>query len=192
MQDADNPKLSVADLKIATQRAPTEDELNALLFAWKVVKHVKSNAVVYARDGQTVGIGAGQMSRVDAARFGAMKAVLSAQGLRRRLRRVLSLPRRTRSRSANRSHRRHPARRLREGSGRDRRRRSPGPRHGLHRHPPLPPLKTRAVANEARVVANETRVVATEAGVVTAPCRKRQTESAHPKTGRRPDSPHSK
>ncbi|MFP5228405.1 MAG: bifunctional phosphoribosylaminoimidazolecarboxamide formyltransferase/IMP cyclohydrolase [Acidobacteriota bacterium] len=80
MQDADNPKLSVADLKVATQRAPTEDELNALLFAWKVVKHVKSNAIVYARDGQTVGIGAGQMSRVDAARFGAMKAVLPLKG----------------------------------------------------------------------------------------------------------------
>jgi phosphoribosylaminoimidazolecarboxamide formyltransferase/IMP cyclohydrolase len=80
MQDADNPKLSVTDLKIATQRAPTEDELNALLFAWKVVKHVKSNAIVYARDGQTIGIGAGQMSRVDAARFGAMKAVLPLKG----------------------------------------------------------------------------------------------------------------
>jgi phosphoribosylaminoimidazolecarboxamide formyltransferase/IMP cyclohydrolase len=80
MQDADNPKFSSADLKIATQRAPTEDELNALLFAWKVVKHVKSNAIVYARDGQTVGIGAGQMSRVDAARFGAMKAVLPLKG----------------------------------------------------------------------------------------------------------------
>ena len=80
MQDADNVKLSVADLKVATQRAPTEEELNALLFAWKVVKHVKSNAIVYARDGQTLGVGAGQMSRVDAARFGAMKAALSLQG----------------------------------------------------------------------------------------------------------------
>ena len=80
LQDADNPKLSVEDLKIATKRAPTEDELNALLFAWKVVKHVKSNAIVYARDAQTLGIGAGQMSRVDAARFGAMKAVLPLKG----------------------------------------------------------------------------------------------------------------
>ncbi len=80
MQDADNPRLSETDLKIATQRAPTEEELNSLLFAWKVVKHVKSNAIVYARDGQTVGIGAGQMSRVDAARFGAMKAVLPLKG----------------------------------------------------------------------------------------------------------------
>jgi phosphoribosylaminoimidazolecarboxamide formyltransferase/IMP cyclohydrolase len=80
MQDTDNPRLSVADRKVATQRAPTGEELNALLFAWKVVKHVKSNAVVYARDGQTLGVGAGQMSRVDAARFGAMKAVLPLKG----------------------------------------------------------------------------------------------------------------
>jgi phosphoribosylaminoimidazolecarboxamide formyltransferase/IMP cyclohydrolase len=51
-----------------------------MLFAWKVVKHVKSNAIVYARDGQTIGVGAGQMSRVDAARFGAMKGVLPLAG----------------------------------------------------------------------------------------------------------------
>ncbi len=80
MQDDDDAKLSVADLKVATRRAPTEEELNAMLFAWKVVKHVKSNAIVYARDGQTLGVGAGQMSRVDAARFGAMKAVLPLKG----------------------------------------------------------------------------------------------------------------
>ncbi len=80
LQDADNPELSVANLKVATRRAPTEEELNCMLFAWKVVKHVKSNAIVYARDGQTLGIGAGQMSRVDAARFGAMKAVLPLEG----------------------------------------------------------------------------------------------------------------
>jgi phosphoribosylaminoimidazolecarboxamide formyltransferase / IMP cyclohydrolase len=80
MQDPDNARLSVADLKVATRRAPTGEELNALLFAWKVAKHVKSNAIVYARDGQTLGVGAGQMSRVDAARFGAMKAVLPLKG----------------------------------------------------------------------------------------------------------------
>jgi phosphoribosylaminoimidazolecarboxamide formyltransferase/IMP cyclohydrolase len=80
LQDADNPHLSVTDLKVATRRAPTEEELNSLLFAWKVVKHVKSNAIVYAREGQTLGIGAGQMSRVDAARFGAMKSVLPLEG----------------------------------------------------------------------------------------------------------------
>jgi phosphoribosylaminoimidazolecarboxamide formyltransferase/IMP cyclohydrolase len=80
LQDADAAQLSVADLKVASRRAPTEEELNAMLFAWKVVKHVKSNAIVYARDGQTLGVGAGQMSRVDAARFGAMKAVLPLKG----------------------------------------------------------------------------------------------------------------
>jgi phosphoribosylaminoimidazolecarboxamide formyltransferase / IMP cyclohydrolase len=65
---------------VVTWRPPTSDELRSLLFAWRVSKHVKSNAIVYARDGQTLGIGAGQMSRVDAARFGAMKAVLSLKG----------------------------------------------------------------------------------------------------------------
>jgi phosphoribosylaminoimidazolecarboxamide formyltransferase / IMP cyclohydrolase len=59
-----------------TVRQPTPVELEGLRFAWRVAKHVKSNAVVYARDGQTIGVGAGQMSRVDAAKFGAMKAVL--------------------------------------------------------------------------------------------------------------------
>ena len=59
---------------------PPQEELANLLFAWKVAKHVKSNAIVYARGGQTIGVGAGQMSRVDAARFGAMKAVLPLAG----------------------------------------------------------------------------------------------------------------
>jgi len=67
-------------VKTVTKRSPTDEEMRSLLFAWKVAKHVKSNAIVYARDGQTVGIGAGQMSRVDAARFGAMKAVLPLAG----------------------------------------------------------------------------------------------------------------
>jgi phosphoribosylaminoimidazolecarboxamide formyltransferase/IMP cyclohydrolase len=67
-------------LDVVTWRPPTAEELRALIFAWRVCKHVKSNAIVYARDGQTVGIGAGQMSRVDAARFGAMKAVLPLKG----------------------------------------------------------------------------------------------------------------
>jgi phosphoribosylaminoimidazolecarboxamide formyltransferase/IMP cyclohydrolase len=76
LQDADEGHITVADLKVVTARQPTEDELAALLFAWRVCKHVKSNAVVYARNGQTLGVGAGQMSRVDAAKFGAMKAIL--------------------------------------------------------------------------------------------------------------------
>ena len=80
LQDADTRALSEADLKVVTKRVPTPEETRALLFAWKVCKHVKSNAIVYARDGQTVGVGAGQMSRVDAAKIGAMKAQLPLKG----------------------------------------------------------------------------------------------------------------
>ena len=80
VQDADSRSLQEADLKVVTKRAPTPEETRAMLFAWKVCKHVKSNAIVYARDGQTVGVGAGQMSRVDAAKIGAMKAQLPLQG----------------------------------------------------------------------------------------------------------------
>ena len=72
--------LDAADLKVVTKRQPTPEEKRALLFAWKVCKHVKSNAILYARDGQTVGVGAGQMSRVDSCKIGAMKAVLPLQG----------------------------------------------------------------------------------------------------------------
>jgi phosphoribosylaminoimidazolecarboxamide formyltransferase/IMP cyclohydrolase len=80
MQDADRGAVAESDLKVVTERKPTAEEMRSLLFAWRVCKHVKSNAIVYARDGQTVGVGAGQMSRVDAARFGAMKAVLPLKG----------------------------------------------------------------------------------------------------------------
>ncbi|MGB8594300.1 MAG: bifunctional phosphoribosylaminoimidazolecarboxamide formyltransferase/IMP cyclohydrolase [Candidatus Sulfotelmatobacter sp.] len=80
LQDADSRPLQDVDLKVVTQRAPTPEETRALLFAWKVCKHVKSNAIVYARDGQTVGVGAGQMSRVDSAKIGAMKAQLPLKG----------------------------------------------------------------------------------------------------------------
>jgi phosphoribosylaminoimidazolecarboxamide formyltransferase/IMP cyclohydrolase len=84
MQDADTGRINAAaldpGLKVVTWRPPAADELRSLLFAWRVCKHVKSNAIVYARDGQILGVGAGQMSRVDAARFGAMKAVLPLKG----------------------------------------------------------------------------------------------------------------
>ena len=80
LQDTDVRRLTEADLKVVTQRQPTEPENRALRFAWKVCKHVKSNAIVYAREGQTVGVGAGQMSRVDSTRIGAMKAVLPLKG----------------------------------------------------------------------------------------------------------------
>jgi phosphoribosylaminoimidazolecarboxamide formyltransferase/IMP cyclohydrolase len=80
VQDADAGHIVESDLKIVTQRQPTPDEIASLLFAWRICKHVKSNAIVYAKDGQTIGVGAGQMSRVDAARFGAMKAALPLAG----------------------------------------------------------------------------------------------------------------
>jgi phosphoribosylaminoimidazolecarboxamide formyltransferase/IMP cyclohydrolase len=84
VQDTDRLRITEAELKAVTERKPTAEEMRALLFAWRVCKHVKSNAIVYARysdgHGQTVGIGAGQMSRVDAAKFGAMKAVLPLKG----------------------------------------------------------------------------------------------------------------
>ncbi len=80
LQDNDSRPLQDIDLRVVTQRAPTPEETRAMLFAWKVCKHVKSNAIVYARDGQTVGVGAGQMSRVDSAKIGAMKAQLPLQG----------------------------------------------------------------------------------------------------------------
>jgi phosphoribosylaminoimidazolecarboxamide formyltransferase / IMP cyclohydrolase len=80
MQDSDTASVAESELDVVTWRPPTANELRSLIFAWRVCKHVKSNAIVYARDGQTVGVGAGQMSRVDAARFGAMKAVLPLAG----------------------------------------------------------------------------------------------------------------
>ena len=80
LQDADRGRITASRVKTVTARKPTEDELAALLFAWRVCKHVKSNAIVYARNGQLLGAGAGQTSRVDAAKFGAMKAVLPLDG----------------------------------------------------------------------------------------------------------------
>jgi phosphoribosylaminoimidazolecarboxamide formyltransferase / IMP cyclohydrolase len=74
IQGRDNTMVEDLDLKVVTSRAPTAQELEDMKFAFKVAKHVKSNAVVYARDGQTAGIGAGQMSRVDSARIAAIKA----------------------------------------------------------------------------------------------------------------------
>jgi phosphoribosylaminoimidazolecarboxamide formyltransferase / IMP cyclohydrolase len=74
VQTPDTQAADPAQWKCITERQPTEAEGRALIFAWRVVKHAKSNAIVYARDGVLVGIGAGQMSRVDAVRLGAMKA----------------------------------------------------------------------------------------------------------------------
>ena len=80
LQDNDMRPLTDADLKVVSDRKPTGQEMKDLLFALKVCKHVKSNAILYARNGQSTGVGAGQMSRVDSARIGAMKSVLGIKG----------------------------------------------------------------------------------------------------------------
>jgi phosphoribosylaminoimidazolecarboxamide formyltransferase/IMP cyclohydrolase len=80
IQEPDRHRLIEADLKVVTSREPTPDEIKALLFAWKVTNHVKSNAIVFARDGQTLGVGAGQMSRVDSVKIAVMKAQLPLAG----------------------------------------------------------------------------------------------------------------
>jgi phosphoribosylaminoimidazolecarboxamide formyltransferase/IMP cyclohydrolase len=74
LQDRDNGRVGAGDLEVVTKRQPSPRELADMLFAFRVAKHVKSNAIVYARDGATVGIGAGQMSRVDSSRIAAWKA----------------------------------------------------------------------------------------------------------------------
>ena len=81
VQDRDAGRIAPADLKVVTHRAPSAAELADLLFAWRVAKHVKSNAIVYAKGGATVGVGAGQMSRVDSTRIAARKALDMAAAL---------------------------------------------------------------------------------------------------------------
>ncbi|PAU97010.1 bifunctional phosphoribosylaminoimidazolecarboxamide formyltransferase/IMP cyclohydrolase [Paracoccus salipaludis] len=81
VQTRDNGHVTAADLKVVTRRQPSEAELADLMFAWTVAKHVKSNAIVYAKDRATVGIGAGQMSRVDSTRIGRRKSEDMAEAL---------------------------------------------------------------------------------------------------------------
>jgi phosphoribosylaminoimidazolecarboxamide formyltransferase/IMP cyclohydrolase len=80
IQEFDSHELEPEELKVVSARQPTDEQIEAMLFAWKVCKHTKSNAIVYAHDRQTVGVGAGQMSRVDSVRLGAMRAVLPVEG----------------------------------------------------------------------------------------------------------------
>ena len=79
VQTRDNGAIAAADLRVVTRREPSEQELKDCLFAWTVARHVKSNAIVYARDGATAGIGAGQMNRRDSSRIAAMKAAEAAE-----------------------------------------------------------------------------------------------------------------
>ena len=80
VQQPDLGEIQESQLRTVTKRAPSSEEMNAMLFAWKVAKHVKSNAIVFARDGATLGVGAGQMSRVDSVKIAVMKAQTSLQG----------------------------------------------------------------------------------------------------------------
>ena len=75
LQEQDQHRIARGDLRVVTKRKPTEEEYEALIFAWRVAKHVRSNAIVYARKDRTLGVGAGQMSRVDAAKIAVMKAL---------------------------------------------------------------------------------------------------------------------
>jgi phosphoribosylaminoimidazolecarboxamide formyltransferase / IMP cyclohydrolase len=81
VQEEDRHELPKADLKIVSARQPSESEVRDMLFAWKVAKHVKSNAIVFAREGQTLGMGAGQMSRVDSVKIAVMKAATAKLSL---------------------------------------------------------------------------------------------------------------
>ena len=80
VQDIDDKKISEEELRCVTNRKPTDEEMEQLLFAWKVVKHVKSNAIVLAKDNMTIGVGAGQMNRVGAARIAIEQAGEKAKG----------------------------------------------------------------------------------------------------------------
>ena len=82
IQTADNQEIALADLKTVTKRVPTTEQLQDLLFAWKVAKYVKSNAIVFCAGGMTLGVGAGQMSRVDSARIAGIKAENAGLSLR--------------------------------------------------------------------------------------------------------------
>ncbi len=82
MQRADRKMVSIDELQVVTNRKPTDEEIKAMMFAWRVVKHVKSNAIVYTSYDRTLGIGCGQMSRVDSARIGAEKAKMMGLDLK--------------------------------------------------------------------------------------------------------------
>ncbi len=82
MQTADNHEITLADLKVVTKKAPSTEQMQDLLFAWKVGKYVKSNAIVFCKDSMTMGVGAGQMSRLDSARIAAIKAQAAGLSLK--------------------------------------------------------------------------------------------------------------
>ncbi len=80
MQEMDNHNLKAEDLQVVTEKAPTEEQLKELIFAWNIVKHVKSNAIVVTKDGQSLGVGAGQMNRVGSANIAFTQAGEKCKG----------------------------------------------------------------------------------------------------------------
>ena len=151
IQDRDGDPEPREMMEVVTKTQPSEEQWRDLLFAWTVVRHVRSNAIVIAKDGATLGIGAGQMSRVDSVRL-AVEKCRDARGeeaggpagrLGDRLRRLLPLRRRARGGDRGRLHRRDPARRLQTRRRGDRGLRRRRRRDGLHQAPPLPPLAGR-------------------------------------------------
>ncbi|MFB6140941.1 MAG: phosphoribosylglycinamide formyltransferase, partial [Halosimplex sp.] len=80
VQERDTQKLTADDLEVVTEREPTDEQIESMLFAWQTIKHVKSNAIVFAKGTETVGVGAGQVSRVDAVEIAGMKAEKDAEG----------------------------------------------------------------------------------------------------------------
>ena len=151
VQDRDNAVVEDLALNVVTKRAPSDREFADLRFAWRVAKHVKSNAIVYARDGATVGIGAGQMSRVDSSRAGGAQGRgrgarggigdVADAGKRRRVGRVFPFRRWPARRGRGGRGGDHSARRIGARRGSDRRRRRSGPRDGLHRVAPFQTLR---------------------------------------------------
>ncbi len=141
LQSSDNRGMTRDELKVVSKLAPTDKQFTDLLFAWKVAKFVKSNAIVYAKDNRTIGVGAGQMSRVYSARIAGIKAAdanLVVEGS------VMAsdafFPFRDRRRRCRRHQGGHPAGRFDARCRSDRRRRRTWPGHGVHRRAPLPPL----------------------------------------------------
>ena len=152
VQTRDSGRVDLASLASVTRRGPTDAELADLLFAFRVCKHVKSNAIVYAKEGATVGVGAGQMSRVDSARIAAWKgdAAATAAGLPTSLTvgsvaasdAFFPLRRWPGSHHRRRRHRRRPARRLHPRFRGHRRRRQGWDRDGLYWHETLSTLRS--------------------------------------------------
>ena len=161
VQSRDNAVVEDMALKVVTKRQPTPQELADLKFAFRVAKHVKSNAIVYAKDGATVGIGAGQMSRIDSARIAALKSAEAAKaaGEAEPLAKgsvvasdaffpfadgLLAAA------EAGATAVIQPGGSMRDDGG-DQGGRREGPRHGVHRHPPLPALMRAAPPLPARL-----------------------------------------